>query len=109
MKTKVVKVEETVVESTVESKESKILELETLKTKLENELKSVVQELKDLKGTKQRVNKGVGEYVRNLIKEGLTNIETLKKVHEHYGNDNTTYACVAWYKNDMISKGLIVK
>lgn len=44
-------------------------------------------------------NEGVGAFVRKLIAEGLTNTAILKIVHEQYGNKNTTYACVAWYRN----------
>ena len=44
-------------------------------------------------------NIGVGQLVRKLIADGLGNTEILKIVHEQYGNKNTTYACVAWYRN----------
>jgi len=46
-------------------------------------------------------NQGVGAFVKKLIAEGLTNTAILKIVHEQYGNTNTTYACVAWYRNKM--------
>jgi len=46
-------------------------------------------------------NQGVGKYVKELIADGLTNIAILAKVHAEYGNTNTTYACVAWYRNKM--------
>ena len=53
--------------------------------------------------TKAKVekNEGVGQFIRNLISEGLGNKEVLKIVHEQYGNTSTTYACVAWYRNKM--------
>ena len=44
-------------------------------------------------------NEGVGQFIRNLIAEGLGNKEILAIVHEQYGNTSTTYACVAWYRN----------
>lgn len=46
-------------------------------------------------------NVGVGTFIKALITEGLGNKEVLAIVHEQYGNNNTTYACVAWYRNKM--------
>lgn len=54
-------------------------------------------------------NQGVGAFVRKLIAEGLTNTAILKIVHEQYGNTNTTYACVAWYRNKMKKAGQTAK
>ena len=54
-------------------------------------------------------NQGVGAFVRKLIAEGLTNTAILKIVHEQYGNTNTTYACVAWYRNKMKKAGVAAK
>jgi hypothetical protein len=50
---------------------------------------------------KKPINVGVGDFIKERIKLGLGNTEILKAVHEHYGNTNTTYACVAWYRNKM--------
>lgn len=55
----------------------------------------VVAEIKVVK------NEGVGTFIKKLINEGLTNKAVLEIVHEQYGNKNTTYACVAWYRNKM--------
>lgn len=46
-------------------------------------------------------NVGVGQFIRKLIGDGMANKDILKVVHEQYGNKNTTYACVAWYRNKM--------
>ena len=46
-------------------------------------------------------NQGVGQFVRRLIAEGMSNKDILKEVHDAYGNTQTTYACVAWYRNKM--------
>ena len=46
-------------------------------------------------------NVGVGTFIKALITEGLGNKEILAIVHEQYGNAQTTYACVAWYRNKM--------
>lgn len=59
-----------------------------------------------IKGEK---NEGVGQFIRKLIAEGLGNKEILSIVHEQYGNKNTTYACVAWYRNKMKKTGQDVK
>ena len=54
-------------------------------------------------------NEGVGQFIRKLISEGLGNKAILDIVHEQYGNKNTTYACVAWYRNKMNKAGAEVK
>jgi hypothetical protein len=53
------------------------------------------------------MNTGVGDFIRECITSGLKNVDILKLVAEKYTNNNTTYACVAWYRNDMKKKGLI--
>ena len=62
-----------------------------------------------VKEVKSEKNEGVGQFIRKLIAEGLGNKEILSIVHEQYGNKNTTYACVAWYKNKMKKAGQDVK
>lgn len=57
---------------------------------------------------KAEKNEGVGQFIRNLIDEGLGNKEILSIVHEQYGNTNTSYACVAWYRNKMKKDGKVV-
>lgn len=59
--------------------------------------------------TKTEKNEGVGQFIRKLISEGLGNKAILDIVHEQYGNKNTTYACVAWYRNKMNKAGAEVK
>ena len=56
---------------------------------------------------KAEKNEGVGQFIRKLIGEGLGNKEVLAIVHEQYGNKNTTYACVAWYRNKMKKAGVV--
>lgn len=58
---------------------------------------------------KTEKNEGVGQFIRKLISEGLSNKVILGIVHEQYGNKNTTYACVAWYRNKMNKAGAEVK
>ena len=58
---------------------------------------------------KSEKNEGVGQFIRKLISEGLSNKDILAIVHEQYGNKNTTYACVAWYRNKMKKAGQDVK
>lgn len=52
-------------------------------------------------------NEGVGQFIKGLISEGLGNKAILDIVHEQYGNKNTTYACVAWYRNKMKKAGAV--
>lgn len=44
-------------------------------------------------------NEGVWLNVKRLLEAGKTNKEILAEVHELYGNSNTSYACIAWYRN----------
>jgi hypothetical protein len=94
-------------ESTFEENEVKLEEvkIEEIKTAIAL-LESKLIELRALlpvepKTHKKAINKGVGDLIRGYIQDGLTNTEILPKVHAHYGNTNTTYACVAWYRNKM--------
>lgn len=57
---------------------------------------------------KPEKNVGVGTFIKNLITEGLGNKEILAIVHEQYGNAQTTYACVAWYRNKMKKTSAVV-
>ena len=47
-------------------------------------------------------NTGVGQRVKALLEEGqLTSKEIVELVNQENSLRKTTYACVAWYKNDM--------
>ena len=114
-----------VAQSTVESKEVEVVEVKTevieeveitqpsmLATMLQQEVKpleEVKAETEQKPVVKVEKNQGVGAFVRKLIAEGLTNTAILKIVHEQYGNTNTTYACVAWYRNKMKKAGVVAK
>ncbi len=114
-----------VAQSTVEPKEVEVVEVKTevieeveitqpsmLATMLQQEVKpleEVVEEKPAEVVVKVEKNQGVGAFVRKLIAEGLTNTAILKIVHEQYGNTNTTYACVAWYRNKMKKAGVAAK
>lgn len=93
-------------------------EAEVVETAKPSMLASMLQqEVKPLEEVKEETkpevkvekNQGVGAFVRKLIAEGLTNTAILKIVHEQYGNTNTTYACVAWYRNKMKKAGQTAK
>ena len=91
---------ETVVAQEVEAVEEATEEQVSLLASL---LTAPIQVIDDVIEAKPQVvkNQGVGKMVRELIADGLTNTEILKRVHEEYDNKNTTYACVAWYRNKM--------
>lgn len=75
---------------------------------LVSQLVTQVTEAAEPKATvKVDKNEGVGQFIRKLIGEGLGNKEILAIVHEQYGNKNTTYACVAWYRNKMKKAGQV--
>jgi hypothetical protein len=85
-----------------ENNEVKIEEIKTAISLLESKLIELRALLPvEPKIHKKAINKGVGDLIRGYIQDGLTNTEILPKVHAHYGNTNTTYACVAWYRNKM--------
>lgn len=94
-------------ESTFEENEANNDEVAIAEIKTEIAmLESKLIELRSLlpvepKTFKKAINKGVGDLIRSYILEGLGNTEILPKVHAYYGNTNTTYACVAWYRNKM--------
>ena len=118
VETKVEEVVETKVEEVVETKVEEVVTEEVV-TEQPSMLASMLQqEVKPLEETraeetkpevKVEKNQGVGAFVRKLIAEGLTNTAILKIVHEQYGNTNTTYACVAWYRNKMKKAGVAAK
>jgi len=91
---------------------------EQMKPSLEARVKELESELAILKtiiietygrpfNYKSPMNIGVGDFIRECIKSDMKNVDILKLVEEKYTNNNTTYACVAWYRNDMKKKGLI--
>ena len=90
---------------------SKVLDsIEKLGSISNEEFSLLVEALKTKKPVtnyKKGENIGVGAFIKARISQGKGNAEILKEVHSHYGNTNTTYACVAWYRNDMKKKGLI--
>ena len=104
---------ETKVEEQVETKvEEQVTQPSMLASMLQQEVKPLeeAQEEKPAEvAVKVEKNQGVGAFVKKLIAEGLTNIAILKIVHEQYGNKQTTYACVAWYRNKMKKAGQVAK
>lgn len=52
-------------------------------------------------------NVGVGDFVREKIFEGLSNNEIVESCKEKYGNEQTSYNCVVWYRNKMKKEGLV--
>jgi len=53
----------------------------------------------EVKKTKSQKNENVWGNVKMLFDQGKTNKEALAEIHEMYGNEQTTYACIAWYRN----------
>jgi len=74
---------------------------------LSSMIAQVVEAKAEDKTPKSDKNEGVGLFIRKLISEGLSNKAILEIVHEQYGNKNTTYACVAWYRNKMKKAGAV--
>lgn len=104
--------EEVVVDlNTTEAEEVEITQPSMLASMLQQEVKPLEETKAEETKPEVKVekNQGVGAFVRKLIAEGLTNTAILKIVHEQYGNTNTTYACVAWYRNKMKKAGVAAK
>lgn len=77
-------------------------------TQLSNEdIDKLMAQLKALRTTshKSGPTTGVGARCKELIKTGLGNKDVLAKIKEEFPMNNTTYSCVAWYRNDMKQKG----
>ena len=53
----------------------------------------------EAKKAKSQKNENVWGNVKMLFDQGLGNKEVLAQIHEMYGNTNTSYACIAWYRN----------
>ena len=95
------KVEEVVVETATEPSDSFLAAIvQNLQESVENAEKQEAK-AKTEPTPKVEKNQGVGMFVRKLIAQGMSNKDILKEVHEAYGNTQTTYACVAWYRNKM--------
>ena len=98
------------VTASVDKEESAVEQPSMLASMLQQEVKPLEEVKEETKPeVKVEKNQGVGAFVRKLIAEGLTNTAILKIVHEQYGNTNTTYACVAWYRNKMKKAGVAAK
>ena len=73
--------------------------------KVETGLPSLISQVSALgaepqvKKAKSTKNENVWGNVKMLFDQGKTNKETLAEIHEMYGNEQTTYACIAWYRN----------
>ena len=83
---------------------SKVIEYATLSNE---DIDKLMAQLKGLRTTshKSGPNTGVGARCKELIKSGLGNKDVLVKIKEEFPLNNTTYSCVAWYRNDMKQKG----
>jgi hypothetical protein len=90
-----------------EAEVTEAFKVECIKTRiqeLEVELKELRAQLPSdpkVATYKRPVNLGVGAFITQHILDGLGNKEILAIVENHYGNKNTTYACVAWYRNKL--------
>jgi hypothetical protein len=77
-------------------------------TQLSNEdIDKLMAQLKALRTSthKSGPTTGVGSRCKELIKTGLGNKDVLVKIKEEFPMNNTTYSCIAWYRNDMKQKG----
>lgn len=76
-------------------------------TQLSNDdIDKLITQLKSRRTTshKSGPTTGVGVRCKELIKTGLGNKDVLAKIKEEFPMNNTTYSCVAWYRNDMKQK-----
>lgn len=87
----------------LEGTSSEAIEEEVAEVVEEASATSLLSQLTTANGSSEKKavskNEGVWNNVKMLFDSGLSNKETLAKIHELYGNSNTTYACIAWYRN----------
>ena len=74
-------------------------EVETSLPSLIDQLTSLNSPAPEAKKAKSQKNENVWGNVKMLFDQGLGNKEVLAQIHELYGNTNTSYACIAWYRN----------
>ena len=74
-------------------------EVETNLPSIVSQLKALTEVVPEVKKAKSQKNENVWGNVKMLFDAGKTNKETLAEIHEMYGNKQTTYACIAWYRN----------
>lgn len=74
-------------------------EVETSLPSLIDQLTSLNSPAPETKKAKSQKNENVWGNVKMLFDQGLGNKEVLAQIHEMYGNTNTSYACIAWYRN----------
>lgn len=73
-------------------------EVETSLPSILSQVSALSTETK-VKKPKSTKNENVWGNVKMLFDQGKSNKETLAEIHEMYGNEQTTYACIAWYRN----------
>ena len=88
---------EPVVEAVVEPVLEPVVEAASLPSMLAQV--SALSAKTEVKKAKSQKNENVWGNVKMLFDAGKTNTETLAEIHEMYGNEQTTYACIAWYRN----------
>jgi len=74
-------------------------EVETSLPSIVSQLTALTEVVPEVKKAKSQKNENVWGNVKMLFDAGKTNKETLAEIHEMYGNEQTTYACIAWYRN----------
>lgn len=91
-------VEVPVVEEAVPELEVPVVEVSSIPS-LISQLSALNTAAPEVKVKTKTKNENVYGNVKILFDAGKTNKETLAEIHEMYGNTNTTYACIAWYRN----------
>jgi len=76
-----------------------VVEVETSLPSLIDQLTSLNSPAPEARKAKSQKNENVWGNVKMLFDQGLGNKEVLAQIHEMYGNTNTSYACIAWYRN----------
>ena len=80
-------------------------ELEEIVAEAQEDATSLLSQLTAVGQTGQKSstkNEGVWLNVKRILEESggsKTNKEIVAEIHELYGNTNTSYACIAWYRN----------
>jgi hypothetical protein len=74
------------------------LEIDTISANL-SQLKAQLKELTGKSTSTNRGPVGVGAFIKELIKKGLTNAEISDRIITEWPENNTNTNCINWYRN----------
>lgn len=88
-------------QAAIDAKNNELAALAEEETQLKARMGEIIARRRELGVTRvvNRGPRGVGDYVKDLIKAGKTNEEIMALVKENFPQNNTNVNCVNWYRN----------